>query len=92
MISGSDSICLTAIVVCTAAVCVCTISVAPVTTTVSRELPTSSVTRTDAGVAVTTCTSGSDNDLKPISETVTVYVPGLIAGMVNVPSAPVTAV
>ena len=65
--------------------CVWTSSVPPLTSTVSVRLPTSSVPVMLPGVAASRRTSLMTTVLKPLSETVTVYVPGSSTGIENAP-------
>src|SRR5262245_2731081 len=67
------------------------ISPAASTVTVSSTPPSSSVARTDAGVAALTTTSFRTTDLNPARVIATQYVPGWIAGIENVPCSEVTA-
>ena len=90
-VSGISEICLTLTVTESADDCVCTISAPADTCTTSARSPTSSVARTVAGVAAFTFTLLRTARLKPVSEMLTSYVPGLIAGMLNVPFSDVTA-
>src|SRR5215467_2171817 len=83
--TGSSITCFTSIVVVTVALCVWRISPPASTVTESDTSPTCSVTRTVAGVPASIFTFGTTPVLKPGRLTDTVYVPGVKAGITNVP-------
>ena len=84
-------ICFDVSVVETVDDCVLTTSEPAVTTTCSSMPPTSILTATPAGTPALSSTSLTVAVLKPARLTTTEYLPGFNCGMVNCPSALVTA-
>src|SRR6266516_384975 len=93
LVSGRLVICVPVRLVAIDGDCVCTTSaLSPTTVTFSSTAPTESVTLTFPGTAACRVTELRTAVLKPISDTVTEYVPPVSDGMVNPPSLPDTAV